>query len=123
MLLKKQTDITRGLERRLFILAEPRFGSSWLAETLDSHPRIRLQGELLNQTTFPLVGNFLGRDAFSSCLKYLESKFQKSPERNGDFGGCEILLTQLFQVDHGFTEIFLRHFQGVHYLFLTQTIH
>lgn len=120
MILKKLTDITRGLERRLFILAEPRSGSSWLAETLNSHPRIHLQGELLNQTTFPLVENFRGRDAFPACLKYLESRFQKGPEQNGDFEGCKILLTQLFQVDHGFTEVFLRHFQGAHYLFLTR---
>ena len=35
MILKKPTDITRGLERRLFILAEPRSGSSWLAEILE----------------------------------------------------------------------------------------
>jgi hypothetical protein len=80
-----------------------------------------LQGELLNQTTFPLVENFRGRDAFSVCLLYLESQLQKSPERNNDFGGCKILLPHLFRVDHGFPEVFLKHLSGAHYLFLTRT--
>lgn len=42
----------------LFILAEPRSSSSWLLETLNSHPDITLASELYNHVQFQEVQSF-----------------------------------------------------------------
>lgn len=38
------------MTQRLFIIAEPRSGSSWLLETLNTHDNISKWGELYNHT-------------------------------------------------------------------------
>lgn len=60
--------------QRLFILAEPRSGSSWLMETMNSRPEIRLLGEILNHVQNSGIKKYIGghEKDFRGCLDHLE---------------------------------------------------
>jgi len=103
----------------LFILAEPRSGSTWLTETLNSHPQVRLLGELLNPKLFPEVAVFpgLNRERLSEPLQYLDRKLKKTGVR---YPGCKILLNHLNQISPDFLGLILATYPTAHYLFLTR---
>ena len=109
-------------KERLFILAEPRSGSSWLMETLNSHPEIRLLGEILNQVQYPEIKAFpAGREKdFPEWLEYLEIKLNASPGRKTRYSGCKILLNQLTLIGEDFADCFLNHYRDASFIFLTR---
>jgi len=123
-------------EKRLFILAEPRSGSSWLMETLNSHREIQLMtevlnsgqpiqslGELLNHVLNSEIKKYIGgseRD-LHDCLDYLEKTLAAPREKKVRFCGCKILLNQLTLIGNGFPEKFLEFFRNALFIFLYRT--
>lgn len=93
--------------RPLYLLAEPRSGSTWLMQTMDSHPRITMAGELLNPDLFPETGDFSGlpSERYGECLDYLE---QHSSDKNDYWTGCKILFPHLEKVGLDFGEALLK---------------
>lgn len=106
--------------RWLFILAEPRSGSSWLLDTLNSHRRIQLQGELLNHALHKEVAKYPGGTArdFDGCLAYLGNCLQTVIKRNCSYYGCKILLNQLTYIGEGFPAEFLHRYRDASVIFL-----
>ena len=101
----------KKLKRRaLYLIAEPRSGSSWLMHTLNSHPKIRMHYELLNPEGFPRALKFKGAssDLFAECFAYLEEKSFRSRH---PWSGCKILVPHLFQVSPEFPEYFVSRIQ------------
>jgi len=80
--------------KRLFVFAESRSGSTWLINTLNSHPEISILDEVLNPD---FVKNFNATrvPGDSSRLKgsfqFIESYLAPLP---GKFAGCKILFPQ-----------------------------
>jgi LPS sulfotransferase NodH len=106
--------------QRLFILAEPRSGSSWLMETLDSHPRIRLEGEILNHVQNPAIVPYVGgqEKEFHACLDYLEGVLNSSAGKRTQFHGCKMLLNQLTHIGRRFSSFFLDFYRDALFIFL-----
>lgn len=107
-------------KHRLFILAEPRSGSSWLMETLDSHPGISLQGELLNQAVNGDVAKYSGGGPveFGACLRYLEKALEAPGKKTARFAGCKVLLNQMTLIGSGFPEFFIDFYRRAVFIFL-----
>jgi len=105
--------------QHLFILAEPRSGSTWLTETLNSHPQVNLLGELLNPRLFPEAAAFpgLNPERFSEPLQYLDRKLGRTRDR---YFGCKILLNHLNHISPSFTGLFLAAYPDAYYVFLTR---
>ncbi len=105
--------------RRIFILAEHRSGSSWLMNTLNSHQDVSLFGELYNHATFNEVSRFqhIGKEEFSGCVAYLENKLSAVANR---YVGCKILLNQLTLIADDFPDYFIDHYKNAYLLFLTR---
>jgi LPS sulfotransferase NodH len=101
---------------RLFILAEPRSGSSWLMETLRSHPDITMLPELYNDVQYSEVLGFKGleEDRFAECIHYLEAFFVDTTR----YTGCKILLNHLELISSEFPEYFMQHYRDAHFIFL-----
>jgi LPS sulfotransferase NodH len=107
--------------RRLFILAEPRSGSSWLRETLNSHPDIRLEEERLNHVQFPEIRAFLsgGEPGFRACLAHLERVLARRSDRAA-WSGCKVLLNQLDFIGPGFADRFLDRYREASFILLVR---
>ncbi len=105
------------MTQRLFILAEPRSGSSWLLETLNSHPGIILCSELYNQALFQEVNRFhgIGKDKFHHCIQYLENKLK---QKNNRYTGCKILFNQLELISADFSKYFIDKYKNSYFIFL-----
>lgn len=101
---------------RLFILAEPRSGSSWLMETLNSHPDIALRSELYNHAMYreALAFRDLPEARFPECIHYAEDKVTPGTR----YAGCKILLNQLELISRAFPAYFMNHYQDAHFIFL-----
>lgn len=110
--------------RRLFLLAEPRSGSSWLRDTLDSTPRICLAGEILNPSVSKEAAAFVGMDerGFPACLRHVEASLEAERERkrrrSPSWLGCKILTNQLPHLAPGFPRCFLEAHRGAAFLLL-----
>jgi LPS sulfotransferase NodH len=106
--------------QRMFILAEPRSGSSWLMETLGSHAEIQLLGEILNQAQNSDIKKYQNGSAadFRGCLDYLEGILNARTNQKGRFGGCKILLNQLDLIGHDFPAFFLDFYHDASFIFL-----
>jgi len=109
-------DSTHVAMKRLFILAEPRSGSSWLMETLGSHPDITLLPELYNHAQYSEVLGFreLEGARFAECIHYLEAFFADTTR----YTGCKILLNQLELISPAFVEYFMQHYRDASFIFL-----
>lgn len=105
------------MKKRLFILAAPRSGSSWLLETLNSHQEITLFSELYNHAMFPEVNQFrgTGKDNFHQCILYLENKLA---QKNNRYTGCKILFNQLELISNDFSTYFIDHYKNSCFIFL-----
>ena len=105
------------MTKRFFILAEPRSGSSWLLETLNSHQEITLFSELYNHVLFREVNQFLGtaKDNFHQCIQYLENKLT---QKNNRYTGCKILFNQLELISAAFSKYFIDHYKNSCFIFL-----
>jgi len=93
--------------RPLYLIAEPRSGSSWLMHTLDSHPLVRLRGELLNPEAFPAAKRFenMAPEMHAECLAYLE---ETAENESLAWTGCKLLLPHLLRTGDDFVEKLLR---------------
>jgi len=107
-------------QHRLFLLAEPRSGSSWLMETLNSHPGIDLQGEILNPALNGDIAKFVrgGSGEHRDCLEYLEEKLAIPGKETARFSGCKVLLNQMIHIGRGFPELFLDFNRKAFFVFL-----
>lgn len=120
-------------KKRLFILAEPRSGSSWLMETLNSHPEIRLMteipgpgqgsqllGEILNPVVNGDIKKYIGGSEkdLHDCLEYLEKILAAPGGKKERFRGCKVLLNQLTHIGAGFPEQFLDFYRDAVFIFL-----
>ena len=96
----------RQKRKALYLIAEPRSGSSWLMHTLNSHPKIRMHYEFLNPDGFPQALKFKASsfDLFPECFAYLEKESSRSRH---PWSGCKILVPHLFQVSPRFPEYFV----------------
>jgi len=105
---------------RLLLLAEPRSGSSWLMETLNSHPGIDLRSEILNHKLNDAVAEFIdgGPEAQRACLEYLENQLSAPAKRSARFSGCKVLLNHLTLIGRGFPDLFIDFFQQAFFIFL-----
>jgi hypothetical protein len=123
-------------KKRLFILAEPRSGSSWLMETLNSHREIRLMteiqgpdrkshllGEILNPVQNSEINKYIvgSEGDFHDCLEYVEKILAARGGRRERFCGCKILLNQLTFIGAGFAEQFLDFYREAAFIFLYRT--
>jgi LPS sulfotransferase NodH len=101
----------------LFILAEPRSGSSWLLETLNSHPGINLASELYNHVLFPEVQSFhqIETGNLGTCIAYLDNKLPQEKDR---YSGCKILINQLRYISPAFPRYFIENYRGAAFIFL-----
>jgi LPS sulfotransferase NodH len=114
-------------KEKLFILAEPRSGSSWLLKTLNSHKKIKLLGELYNHAVFKEVLDFhqAKKKKFHMCINYLENKIvlpgiEPFPSQNIQYTGCKILFTQLEVISLDFAAYFIENYKDAYFLFLTR---
>jgi hypothetical protein len=107
-------------KQRLFILAEPRSGSSWLMETLNSHREIQLLGEKLNHVQNSEMNKYIGANKkdFHHCLDYVEAILNAPADKMVRFRGCKILLNQLTLIGDDFPEFFLDFYHDASYVFL-----
>lgn len=107
--------------RPLYLLAEPRSGSSWLMNTLNSHAEIAMEGERLNPNCFPEARQFIRIpfSAYPACLNFLEKGTH--PE-NASWTGCKLLLPHLEQVGKDFPSALTDRVacRGGRFLFLTR---
>ncbi len=106
----------------LILLAEPRSGSSWLMQTMASHPRITMAGELLNPAAFPAAKTLqqIPAERYHECIDYLERHCPAA--ENVAWSGCKVLFPHLEQVGAGFADALLERMEerGGHCLFLTR---
>ncbi|MDQ1350048.1 MAG: hypothetical protein QG657_349 [Acidobacteriota bacterium] len=104
----------------LFILAEPRSGSSWLLETLNSHPDITLASELYNHVLFPEIQSFhqIEKEKLGICIDYLENKLAQLAREHKKFIGCKILINQLRFISPGFPHYFIENYRHANFIFL-----
>lgn len=93
--------------RPLYLIAEPRSGSSWLMNTLGSHPQIHLRGELLNPQAFPEAQRFenMPPEIHAQCLAYLEDPGENEARM---WTGCKLLLPHLLRTGNNFIGKLLR---------------
>jgi hypothetical protein len=80
--------------RRLFVFAESRSGSTWLINTLNSHPDISILDEILNPDfikNFNATRNLNTDSNFKGSFKFIESYIG---QLSGKFQGCKILFPQ-----------------------------
>lgn len=105
---------------RLFILAEPRSGSTWLMETLNSNQDISLIGELYNHVQYEQVKNLwsIPRENFHFCLKYLDDHIVEHEKKKRRFVGCKILLNQLLMFSQEYPRFFLENYRDSHFILL-----
>ncbi len=105
-----------NFNQRIFILSEPRAGSSWLMKTLNSHEEITLLSELYNHAMFEEVLNFhqIKREEFYLSIDYLEKKFAE----NNKYIGCKILLNQLNLISTDFPVYFIERYKNSYFIFL-----
>ncbi|MFH1176653.1 MAG: sulfotransferase [Acidobacteriota bacterium] len=110
--------LRRPAPARLFILAEPRSGSTWLLRTLGSHPEVALAGELLNHVLAPTMSRFQGAapGEFPACLAELERGLPVGRRLTG----CKVLLNQLTFISEDFPAAFVRHFLPASFILLTR---
>ncbi len=113
--------------QRFFILAEPRSGSSWLMETLGSHPHIQLNGELLNPTLFPEVNasRKIKPEEFPPVIEYLEKALPSPSPADASqtplyYTGCKILINHLEVISSQFPAYFLHHYETGYFVFLSR---
>jgi LPS sulfotransferase NodH len=113
------------MKRKLFILAEPRSGSSWMMNTLNSHKKVDLRTELYNHAAFPEVIEFhkSAREHFPRCIDYLENKLAAPPpgpalRKNIQYTGCKILLNQLHLISAEFPAYFIDSYNDAYFIFL-----
>lgn len=101
----------------LFILSEPRSGSSWLLETLNSHRDITLASELYNHALFQEVKSFhqIEKEKLGTCIDYLENKLAREPNK---YTGCKILINQLRYISPDFPRYFIENYRQAHFIFL-----
>lgn len=101
----------------LFILAEPRSGSSWLLETLNSHPGVNLASELYNHVLFQEVQSFhqMETGKLGTCIAYLENKL---PREKDKYTGCKILINQLRYISPAFPRYFIENYRRADFIFL-----
>jgi len=101
----------------LFILAEPRSGSSWLLETLNSHRDIALESELYNQAIYGEVKSFqqIEKEKLGTCIAYLENKLARERKK---YTGCKILINQLRFISPDFPRYFIENYRQAHFIFL-----
>jgi LPS sulfotransferase NodH len=104
----------------LFILAEPRSGSSWLLQTLNSHEEINLGLEFFNHASYNEVHGFrkIETEKFGICFDYLEKKIDGL--KKARFNGCKILLNQLEMIADDFPEQYIEKYRDAYYIFLTR---
>lgn len=104
----------------LFILAEPRSGSSWLLETLSSHPDIALASELYNHVIFPEVQSFhqIEKEKLGTCIEYLENKLVQVARKRNKYTGCKILINQLRFISPDFPRYFIENYRQANFIFL-----
>jgi len=102
--------------QKLFIFAEPRSGSSWLMETLNSHKDISLSSELYNHAMFQEVSNFhrIKKDEFDNCINYLEKKLTPGNK----YTGCKILFNQLGLIADDFPAYFIENYKDAYFICL-----
>lgn len=124
--------LNHSTDQRLFILAEHRSGSSWLMETLHSHPELQLFGETLNHVENRKIAKYLGgnTDNFHDCLTGMENTFKKQswkkylkpwPYKKIRFCGCKILLNQLTLIGDAFPSCFFDFYRNASFVFLYRT--
>ncbi len=101
----------------LFVLSEPRSGSSWLLETLNSHPDITLESELYNHVVYQEVKSFqqIEKEKLGICIDYLENKFAR---KRNKYTGCKILINQLRFISPDFPRYFIENYQQAYFIFL-----
>jgi LPS sulfotransferase NodH len=106
-------------KKRLFIIAEPRSGSSWLMKTLSSHNEIDLLSELYNHNVHKKVDEFheIPDEKFIKCIDYLELKLSHI---NNRYIGCKILIPQFYRFNKNFAEYFIEHYKNAYFLILTR---
>lgn len=111
------------VNQRLFILAEPRSGSSWLMETLNSHSEIQLLGEIMNPVQNSAITKYIGgnENDFHDCLDSLERTLNAPVKKMVRFCGCKILLNQLTLIADDFPEFFLNYYNDAAFIFLYRT--
>jgi LPS sulfotransferase NodH len=109
-----------GRTQRLFILAEPRSGSSWLMETLNARREIQLSEEILNHVQNSEIKKYIGghEGDFHDCLDYLERTLSAAANTRIRFSGCKILLNQLTLIGDRFPELFLDFYREASFVFL-----
>jgi LPS sulfotransferase NodH len=105
------------MTQKIFILAEPRSGSTWLLKTLNSHKNINLSGELFNHAAFKEVLRFhgIGKENFYTCIDYLENKLTGERDK---YSGCKILLPQLLMISDEFPGWFIKNYKDSSFIFL-----
>jgi LPS sulfotransferase NodH len=104
------------MPKTLFLLAEPRSGSSWLMETLNAHPEIGLLGEILNRAQFPQIASIPVRadEGFPDWLAYIEGCLGEKRR----YRGCKILLNQLTLVGEGFADALFDRYRAADFILL-----
>lgn len=101
---------------RVFVLAESRAGSTWLIETLNSHPQIGMLDEIIKPEVFgsDLLSNSPGGGRQGN-VKYIEKKLE---EMDGGIKGCKILFPQAIRF-LDFYE-FLNNYKKSYFILLTR---
>jgi LPS sulfotransferase NodH len=104
----------------LFILAEPRSGSSWLLETLNSHRDITLESELYNHAIYEEVKSFhqIEKERLGTCIDYLENKLARLARLHNKYIGCKILINQLRFISPDFPRYFIENYRQAYFIFL-----
>lgn len=101
----------------LFILAEPRSGSSWLFKTLNSHPEIKIYGELLNPRSFhaqTLSGGIMPQND-SQRLNFIKKNLETGQPC---FTGFKALLPHIHSLSPTLLARLIRQYPHGHYILL-----
>lgn len=81
-------------EKRIFLFADARSGSTWLVNTLNTHPAISMIDEILNPDFSKNFQATRSADDFANLkgnARFIESYLSHLP---GQFAGCKILFPQ-----------------------------
>ena len=102
---------------RLFVFAEARSGSTWLINTLSSHPEIGLMDEVINPDYVRNM-NLFQRDKSETFISITQSIDNLLSSLKGRYKGCKILFPQAIRfID--FYEFILNN-RNAHFILLTR---